>query len=110
MRRRAARPPGPALCRCRFLRSGCPSSSLQSGVIVSTPLVSVIGPTYNRTYCPPRTLDSVLAQRYPRFEPGQIGEGSTGRHGSRGRGRGSGDSMTVMFLAGVYKLFRPVLL
>jgi GT2 family glycosyltransferase len=43
---------------------------------VSTPLLSVIVPTYNRAYCLPRTIDSVLAQNYPRFEIILIDDGS----------------------------------
>jgi GT2 family glycosyltransferase len=44
---------------------------------VSTPLVSVIVPTYNRAYCLPRTLDSVRAQTHSRFEVILIDDGST---------------------------------
>jgi GT2 family glycosyltransferase len=44
---------------------------------VTTPLVSVIVPTYNRAYCLPRTLDSVLAQTHSHFEIVVIDDGST---------------------------------
>jgi GT2 family glycosyltransferase len=44
---------------------------------MSTPLISIIVPTYNRAYCLPRTLDSVLAQSYSRFEIILIDDGST---------------------------------
>jgi GT2 family glycosyltransferase len=39
--------------------------------------VSVIVPTYNRAYCLPRALDSVLAQTHSRFEVVLIDDGST---------------------------------
>jgi GT2 family glycosyltransferase len=44
---------------------------------VTTPLVSVIVPTYNRAYCLGRTLDSILAQTHSRFEVILIDDGST---------------------------------
>jgi GT2 family glycosyltransferase len=44
---------------------------------VGTPLISVIIPTYNRSYCLPRALDSVLAQTYSNFEIIVIDDGST---------------------------------
>src|SRR5262249_25088611 len=44
-------------------------------------LVSVIVPTYNRAYCLPRTLDSVLAQTYHHFEVILVDDGSTDRTG-----------------------------
>jgi glycosyltransferase involved in cell wall biosynthesis len=44
---------------------------------LETSLVSVIVPTYNRAYCLPRTLDSILGQTYPRFEVILIDDGST---------------------------------
>jgi GT2 family glycosyltransferase len=44
---------------------------------VKTPLVSVIVPTYNRAYCLPRALGSILAQTHSRFEVILIDDGST---------------------------------
>jgi GT2 family glycosyltransferase len=44
---------------------------------MATPLVSVIIPTYNRAYCLPRTLDSVLGQTHTHFEVVLIDDGST---------------------------------
>jgi GT2 family glycosyltransferase len=44
---------------------------------VTTSLVSVVVPTYNRAYCLARTLDSVLAQTHANFEIILVDDGST---------------------------------
>ncbi len=44
---------------------------------MSGPLVSVIVPTYNRAYCLPRTLGSVLSQSYQNLEIILLDDGST---------------------------------
>ena len=42
-----------------------------------TELISVIIPTYNRAYCLPRAIDSVLAQSHPIEKICVIDDGST---------------------------------
>src|SRR5262249_23203018 len=47
------------------------------GQVMTKGLVSIVVPTYNRAYCLPRTIDSVLTQTYPHFEIVIVDDGST---------------------------------
>jgi GT2 family glycosyltransferase len=59
---------------------------------MSSSLVSVIIPAYNRAYCLSRTLDSLLGQSYGRFEALIIDDGSTDGTEELVRSRYGGDS------------------
>ena len=45
--------------------------------MTSTPLISIIIPTYNRAHLIGETLDSILVQTYPNWECIVVDDGST---------------------------------
>ncbi len=62
---------------------------------MSTPLVSVIIPTFNRAHCIAQTIDSVIAQTYQNLEIVVVDDGSTDNTGDVLRSRYPGEARLV---------------
>ena len=67
---------------------------------MTTPIISVVIPTYNRAHCLGDAIDSVLAQTFQDFELIVVDDGST--DGTEARIRAYGDQVKLI------RLFQPI--